>query len=132
MLGYKVEKMSFCNKADNGQQLQLQNKFSYNVKYASDGKNCFSELDIEVFDKSAPDIFNLKLVLVGVFGITEKDSPREVLHVQTYKELFPYARAIISNITVNAGIPPVILQGMDIEKQSIYRIDKNPPESFKQ
>lgn len=50
---------------------------------------------------------------------------REVIHVQTYKELFPYARTIITTITANAGIPPIILPNMDIENKEIYRID-NP------
>ena len=50
---------------------------------------------------------------------------KELIHVETYKELFPYARAMISSLTVNAGIPPVIIPNFDIESQCIYKFGKN-------
>ena len=45
------------------------------------------------------------------------------MHVDTYKALFPYARAIITTLTANAGIPPIIIPEADIESQSIYRFN---------
>ena len=127
--GYKVSEISFVNTAENGKKLQLQNKYSYNVKYANNG-TCVGELGVEVYDKEAPEVFKVKLVMIGVFSITNQEATKETLHIETYKDLFPYARVLISNLTVNAGVPPIILQGMDIEKQSIYKIEKNPPEDL--
>ncbi|MBQ8911214.1 MAG: protein-export chaperone SecB, partial [Clostridia bacterium] len=51
------------------------------------------------------------------------DLSREQIHVASYKELFPYARVLVSTITSAAGVPPVVLPVADIESQSIYRID---------
>ena len=45
--------------------------------------------------------------------------------MQTYKELFPYARAIVTTITANAGVQPIMLPEMNIENKEIYRIE-NP------
>ena len=68
--------------------------------------------------------------ILGNFSVTDTDVAKEKLHVEAYRSLFPFARSIVSSISVNAGIPPIIIAEMDIEKQSIYRIDTNPPKDF--
>ena len=50
---------------------------------------------------------------------------KEKIHVQSFKELFPYARALITTITANSGIQPIIIPPIDIESQDIYRFEKN-------
>ena len=62
--------------------------------------------------------------MCGIFTY-KPDVKKEVLHVETFKELFPYARTMISSLTVNAGLPPVIIPTFDIESQSIYKFGKN-------
>ena len=47
---------------------------------------------------------------------------KDMLHIETFRSLFPYARALVSTVTVNAGVPPIILPEVDIEGQNIYRI----------
>lgn len=128
--GYKVSEMSFKNVAENGTKLQLQNSCSFNVSYSNDSKKCVAQLTAEVSDKEKADIFNIRLVIVASFDVLDTTVAKEKLHVQAYNQLFPYARSVISTITVNAGIPPIYLSEIDIEKRSIYKIDKNPPKEF--
>ena len=75
-------------------------------------------------DKADKEKFNIHVVIQGMFGYNP-EVKREILHVQTFKELFPYARTMISSLTVNAGIPPVVIPNFDIESQSIYKFGKN-------
>ena len=77
-----------------------------------------------VNDKANRDKFHIKAVILGVFTY-DPEVKKELIHVETYKELFPYARAMISSLTVNAGIPPVIIPNFDIESQCIYKFGKN-------
>ena len=70
------------------------------------------------------DKFYIKAVMCGIFTY-KSDVKKEVLHVETFKEIFPYARTMISSLTVNAGLPPVIIPAFDIESQSIYKFGKN-------
>ncbi|MDY4898990.1 MAG: hypothetical protein SO125_08565, partial [Eubacteriales bacterium] len=59
----------------------------------------------------------------------EPSAQKEQVHIDSYKALFPYARAIITTLTANAGIPPIFIPEADIESQSIYRFDLgNKPE----
>ena len=115
-----ASEMSFANRLPIGKNIKLETKYSYNVKYSKEC-TCRSELSVSVCDKEAQDNFNVKLVMVGIFSYKE-GSDKDMLHIDTYKALFPFARSMVATITVNAGIPPIILPDVDMEGQNIYRI----------
>lgn len=119
--GYKITEIRFVNKIQGNKKLELNNKYSYNVGY-SKVNTCKGEFHAEIFDKGAPEEFSIQVVLEGYFVIHE-DLPKEILHVKTYDSLFPYLKAAVSSITVNAGIPPVFIPYVDISGQSIYRVE---------
>ncbi|MBQ7580589.1 MAG: protein-export chaperone SecB [Clostridia bacterium] len=127
MNGYKVTELNFVNKAENGTRLSLQTTYSFNVRYTADSKKCIAQLDVKVGDREKPEVFGVNMTIFGDFDVTDPTVAKEKLHVEAYKALFPFARSVVSNVSVNAGIPPIIIAEMDIEKQSIYRIDANPP-----
>ncbi len=124
MKAYKVSEIVFNNKVNGKVQLKLSNKVSHNVKY---GKNGFCEavLTVEVFDKENMDVLNAKVTVNGVFTITS-GIEKEFVHVETFKELFPFAKALVTTISANAGVPPIMVKNVDIEKQEIYRFEMNP------
>lgn len=128
---YKVSEIVFNNKVQSKIQLQLGNKISHNVKYGAKGV-CEAVLSVEVSDKEKPDVLNIKVVVNGIFAINS-EIEKEFIHVETFKELFPYAKALITTITANAGIQPIIVKDIDIENQEIYRWnvknDKSPSET---
>ena len=119
--GYKTNDFEYHGHLPSGTQIKLDNKFSYNVRYGKD-KICVATLDCSIFDKEDASRFGVHVVLEGMFSY-EDGHTREELHVLTYKELFPYARAVVSAATALFGIQPITLPQVDIENQSIYRID---------
>lgn len=121
--GYRATDVEFVNHHDNGTRIEFENTYSYNVKYAPDNV-CIGEFTVQVKDKAAPDKFRIKAVILGSFTY-DPSVKKEKIHIESFKELFPYARAMISSLTVNAGLPPVILPSFDIESQSIYKFGKN-------
>ncbi len=121
MKGYKVSEISFVNKHENGFKTELDKKISYMVKY--NGTNiCIGEFTAEMFDKNAPEKFRIKVILNGMFEY-EPSIIKEKIHIETFKELFPYVRSVISSVTVNAGLPPMIIPAVDIESETICRYD---------
>ena len=113
--------IQFVNKLANGSRIKLETKYTYNVKYSHD-LTCKGELIAEVRDKDAPELFRLKVITVGIFSFKE-GTDKDLLHIDTYKALFPYLRALVSTVTANTGIPAIILPEADMEGQSIYRIE---------
>ena len=81
-------------------------------------------MTVEAFDKEHKDVLNVKATVHGVFTI-DKETEKEFIHVETYKELFPFAKALVTTISANAGIPPIYVQNIDIENKEIYRFDMN-------
>ncbi len=120
---FKASEINFVNTLENGTRVEFENKYSYNVRF-SQSNTCVGEFSVDISDKNTPDKFHIKAIILGMFSYTE-GLKKEVVHVETYKELFPYVRAMIQNLTVNAGLPPIILPAIDIEAQSIYKFEKN-------
>ena len=118
---YKVSRISFNNAVQSTVHLNLNNKVSHNVKY-TDGAVCEATLCIEVLDKDHPDVLNITVEVKGIFDI-RRGVEKEFVHVDTFKELFPLAKALVTTVTANAGIKPIIVQNIDIEEQEIYRFD---------
>lgn len=124
MKAYKVSNIQLKNTLQGGTRLELQNKYSHNVKY-SNNNACEGILKVDINDKSDNDNFKISVTVQGLFQY-EGEITKERLHVETFKELFPYARSLVTTITANAGMPPIIIPPIDIESQEIYRIDMNP------
>lgn len=120
---FRATEIEFINKHDNGTRIEFETKYTYNVKYNTQNL-CMGEFSVEIFDKNNKEKFSIKAVMCGIFSY-KPDVKKEVLHVETFKEMFPYARTMISSLTVNAGLPPVIIPTFDIESQSIYKFGKN-------
>lgn len=118
---YKVSRINFNNAVQSTVHLNLNNKVSHNVKY-TDGAVCEATLCIEVLDKNHPDVLNITVEVKGIFDI-RRGVEKEFVHVDTFKELFPLAKALVTTVTANAGIKPIIVQNIDIEEQEIYRFD---------
>ncbi len=120
---YKVSELVFNNKVNGKVQLKLTNKVSHNVRYKQSG-TCEANLTVEAFDKENKDVLNFKITLTGAFRIT-KQVEKEFIHVETFRELYALARALTATVTGACGVPPIMLQEIDIEKQEIYRFEMN-------
>ena len=83
---------------------------------------CKGEFRAEIFDKETPEQFSITVVLEGFFA-TAPNMEKEILHVKTYDALFPFVKSVVATLTVNAGIPPVLIPYVDISGQSIYRVE---------
>ena len=121
MKAYKVSEIIFNNKVNGKVQLKLSNKVSHNVKYSQNGI-CEAVMTVEVFDKENKDVLNVKVTVNGVFSVNP-GVEKEFVHVDTFKEMFPFAKALVTTLSANAGIPPIMVKNVDIEKQEIYRFE---------
>ena len=121
---YKVDKIVFVNELENGTKISLGNKYSYQVQYANNKDIAKGTFDLEVHDKENPERFRINVVIVGIFSYDSQEK-KEAVHTETFKALFPYAKALVTTVTANCGIQPVMIPNIDIDNQEIYRID-NP------
>ena len=120
---YKVSELCFNNKVNGKVQLKLSNKVSHNVRYRQNDM-CEAVLTVEAFDKEHKDVLNFKITVTGVFRITAQVE-KEFIHVETFRELYALAKALTATVTGACGVPPIMLQNIDIEKQEIYRFEMN-------
>lgn len=126
---FTVSDIGFVNRLDPNVQIKIGNKFSYNVKYPNDSNTtvCRGELEVEVGDTGDNSKLNVKVVLVGIFAY-DPNAKRELIHTESFKLLYPHARALVTTITANAGIKPIILPNINIDDQDIYRIEGKKPQ----
>ena len=121
---YRAKEIDFANKVKNNTKIEFENKFSYNVNYPNGQNICIGELFYSAVSKQFPDKFFIKIVVEGIFDY-DKSVKREKVHIESFKQLFPYVKALITTVTANAGIPPLLIPNVDIEKSSIYKFDLN-------
>ena len=66
-------------------------------------------------------VFLVELDYAGLVNLKEEGSKPEtvtrILFVEIPRYLFPFARAIIANITRDGGLPPLLIQPIDFQKQ---------------
>ena len=120
---YKVSEIDFKNKVKGKVELKLKTKISHNVRFTK-SRTCEASLTVEMADEAKPDTISVRVVVNGAF-VVNTDVEKEFIHVDTYKELFPLAKALIITVSANAGIPPIYVQNIDIENKEIYRFDMN-------
>lgn len=123
MKAYKVSEIAFNNKVNGRVELKLKTKISHNVRFTKN-RTCEASLTVEMRDEEKPDTISVRVVVNGAFAVNT-DVEKEFIHVDTYKELFPLAKALVITISANAGIPPIYVQNIDIENKEIYRFDMN-------
>ncbi len=121
---YKISKIDFKNNVQGKVELHFKNRISHNVRYSGDNF-CEATLNIEVYDEENPNAISVEITVVGAFDILT-NVQKEFIHVDTFKYLFPMAKAFISTISGAAGIPPILIRDFDIEKQEIYRMETPP------
>ena len=118
---YRVENMHFRNVLETAEHITLENRYNFNVKYEVDNK-CVGILNVEVYDKDNPDKFFARTSIVASYTYKE-GMEKDAIHREAFKGVFPYAKAIITTISANGGVPPIILPAIDIDSQSVYRFD---------
>ncbi len=99
-------------------KVQLKNTFRYQVKYPKgDEKHCVGELTLEIGDADSASPLYIQVRMRGFFEYTAPDKRR--VHVDSFYQLFPYGRAIITNLCAVSYLPPIMFPTPDIQEESI-------------
>lgn len=122
---YRITDIQFQNHANTNGKAKLKTEYTYQVKF-SNNNVCRGEMKVSISDEENPETFKLNITLVGIFEIVSAQD-REMLHKESFKQLYPFARAAVSTISSNTGILPIIIPDVDIDSQDIYAYN---PEFF--
>ncbi len=130
--GVRAQEMRIVAQIEGKVELHLAHEYSYSVSYAKETQgpegpvgHCRGEFHAKLKDKTLADKFFIDAVIVGYFDYTGDlaAAPKEQIHVLTYKELFPHARAIIRSASALCGYPPFLIPDVDIGRQEIISFD---------
>ena len=125
LIGQYIKDLSFENPM--APNLPSQNKnptvnLDVNTTYL-DLKNNNHEVNLKINCTASIEkdiLFALELQYVGLIKATVKDEKdKKNLIVSASYLLFPYARSIISNITMEGGFKPLVIQPIEFEKMSM-------------
>lgn len=124
LIGYQVHEFSLSQNLQPGTKLRMENNYSYHATYGKENI-CRGEMKITVRDGEDEKRFRLNLTLVGIFRY-DPSVEKEDLHAESFKQLFPYAKAYISAVTAAGGMAPVLIPPIDIDDKTVYRVDLHP------
>ena len=93
----RADSISFTNNMQGSGQLKLGFKYSYNLRHAAPGV-ARGEVTITAEDKEAPEKLSITVKQSGIFALPT-DINREEAHLETFKILFPYTSATLTEET---------------------------------
>ena len=120
LMGYRIKQIDMKNSMTADSGICLKNGFEFKMIFSKDGQSGTAELTEMVND--GDDRYYLKLCIEGMFrfsGIDGNDTKKEA-HMGCYDVLFPYANQIVSQISLNSGLPGVELQKMPLNIEDVY------------
>ncbi len=121
--GLKVDEIDLTNKLQGEQQMNIEQRSSFNVKYTQDNKHCIATLTIDMMHKEKPMDFNFKIE-VSAFMDIEGAMDKKEIHKNAYNEIYPHVRALAMTILVNAGLPPIAIPKVKMDDSNI-KVNEN-------
>lgn len=119
-IDYRVNDIDYrINQHFEEKNVSVKFNLSRNVEYLDDEDNTMLvSLIISVFEDAEENNypFSLKINMTGIFELDDiHESERESFaEVNAVAILFPYIRSLISTITANVNVPPLILPPINV------------------
>lgn len=126
LLNIDVRDLSFENKVQGAQKLEMETNVQYSVNIAANLPQCRGEAWLTVQDKSSDPLVALKLHVIGVFNFTPTpvtDEVKRMLHIRTFELLYPHLSAQVACITSIMGMPRFIIPKLDIAQDDVMIIN---------
>lgn len=121
----RADDISFINRLEPNSTVQLTFKYKHNIRYPAPNV-ARAEMSVVAEDRENPDRFRLCVTEIGIFSCPA-DMSREAVHVESFRALFPFVRALCATVTSAAGVPPVMVPQVNINEENVCRIDFRPP-----
>lgn len=117
-LKYKVLELFLENQAEPNKKIEIKHSFTYNVSYKADDSKCLGLLNFKITDKNDEKAFMIKVSMVSEFSYSPELDKKEI-HKETFRQLFPYLRMTITNLTTLAGLPALVIPNIIIKDDDI-------------
>ncbi len=125
--GYKVNRLEIENKAKPGTQLKLQNQVKYNMNYMDTDNKCIGFLELRISDADQ-NPFEIRIEAVAEFSYGDDDQKADI-HVNSFDQLFPFVRQIVSTAASFTGMPGLLIPIIRLNKDTVRIADRNNGES---
>ena len=102
-------------------EIEIESTFAFNVNYNEDNTVCIAELKQLLNHKADPEQFSISVEGIGQFaceGIVSDETKKQA-HVMAYTLLFPYVQNIVARLTVDAGLPPLMINLAKMDPKDI-------------
>ena len=116
--GYQVESLNFKNVEEKDDKIELGINSTHSVSYNYDEEICIGRDTITIEDKDDPDKFSMEVVVLSKFSIDKTDN-QKTLHVESYKEAFPFVRTTVAAIMMNCGMQPLYLPPVEMNEEDV-------------
>ena len=118
LLGYRTLELSVKNQSSVGGALELKHTFSYNVSLNAQQRKGLGFLNFVMKNEKTEGGLYLVVSLVADFTYAPEDD-RKYIHKESFRQVFPYLRMIITNLCSCAGIGGMIIPNLRIKDEQI-------------
>lgn len=112
-----LEELDFKRNPTLNDKKQNNISFSVGIGLSDDEENLSIKMECSINEKDDGSNFYIKCIMIGFFTQHEKNTNMKLTEFARFNGLammIPYIREAISNITVKAGLDPVILPPINV------------------
>jgi preprotein translocase subunit SecB len=123
-INYKIDEIIFKNNEDfKNEKVNISIDFNKDINYIEeDGEEdkVIVSLEVDVFKDPIKNNypFHLFIRMIGFFEVTNSDLEGKdiIVNRNTIAIMFPYLRSLVSTITANSQVPPLIIPTINVNK----------------
>lgn len=104
-----------------GDEVEIESAFQFSVSYNEDNSACRANIKQVLQHKNDPSQLKIEIEGTGYFtcdGVESKQQEKDA-HAMAYALLFPYVQSLIARLTLEAGVPPLMIAAARMDQAEI-------------
>ena len=116
-----VREMHFTLNLTEDSRIEMENTINFSVDYLDDNQRCIAKYRQIAREKAFTPRLAIEVEMRGIFACEEifGEEDKKLAHVLAYEALFPYMQAVFSQITLNAGLPAMMLEKVRLDPKNV-------------
>lgn len=103
-------------------EIELRSGCNFGVNFSNDKEHCLATIREKIESVEYPESFFIEIEIEGEFEtdrIESEDDKRNV-HVESYYALFPYAQQLVAQLSMAAGVAPIMIRPEKMKKEDVH------------
>ena len=116
LIRFSANKINLINNLSIPGKMEIAQQLQHNVKRTENGASCITTVIVE--DKTSSS-FSIEVAVTADFRLSGGQAEEGEISAECYRQIYPYVRTLITTMTANAGMQPLIIKYTPIDPKNV-------------